>query len=105
MIGDQRRDLSHATVHHPAYLSHVTCHLSLLSRWFGGLLVRGLALNWHFFFWSDFVFRFRHAHQPMIEPAHNVLQSLDPMPWLTGARELVGFVWEPHHHRRNLSKL
>src|SRR4029077_4039465 len=53
----------------------------------------------------DFVFRFRDAHQPMIEPAHNVLQSLDPMPWLTRAREFVGFVGESHHHRWNLSEL
>src|SRR5258708_38705667 len=41
----------------------------------------------------------------MIEPTNNVLQSLDPMPRLTGTRELVRFIGEPHHHRRNFPKL
>ena len=62
-------------------------------------------LERHFFFRGHFVFRFRHAEQPMVEPTNNVLQTLDPMPGLARARELVRFVREPHHHRRDLTKL
>ena len=33
----------------------------------------------------DFIFRFRHALEPMIEPADDVLQALDAMPGLARA--------------------
>src|SRR5438105_42645 len=41
----------------------------------------------------------------MVEPTDNILQTLDPMPRLARARELVRFVREPHHYRRNFTKL
>src|SRR5205085_11920136 len=33
-----------------------------------------------------------------IEPVHNVLQPLYPVPRLAGARELVRLLWKPHHY-------
>src|ERR1043165_9707930 len=41
----------------------------------------------------------------MVEPADNVLQAFHSMPRLARARKLVGFIWEPHHHRWNFPKL
>ncbi len=35
--------------------------------------------------WRDFILRFRHALEPMIEPANDVLQALDAMPGLARA--------------------
>src|SRR5580693_5735979 len=60
--------------------------------------------NRRFFFRCNFVFRFCHAHQPMVEPANDVLQPLDSMPRLTGARKLMRFVRKTNHHRRNFSE-
>src|ERR1700694_2230129 len=76
-----------------------------LSRRLGWLLLRTLMLDRYFFFRSDFVFRFGHAHQPVIEPADNILQPFDPMPRLSGTRQLVRFIWKTHHHRRNFAEL
>src|SRR5262244_4649456 len=52
-----------------------------------------------------FIFRLRDAHQPMIEPADDVLQSLNAMPRLTRTRKLMSLVREAHHHGWNLSVL
>src|SRR5574338_1446924 len=52
---------------------------------------------------ANVVFRFGDAHDPFIKPPHDVLQPLDTMPRLTGARQLVRLIRETHHHRRYLS--
>src|SRR5437660_8714000 len=80
----------------------VTCHLSLSCR---RLRCPGFLLNWYFFFWRNFVFGFRDAHQPLVEPADDVLQALDSMPRLAGARKLVRFVGKAHHYCRDFSEL
>ena len=54
---------------------------------------------------ADFVFRFRHTHQPFIKPANDVLQTFDTMPWLTRARQFVRLVREADHDGRNLPVL
>src|SRR3989442_7061681 len=41
----------------------------------------------------------------MVEPADDVLQAFDPMPRLTGSRQLVRFVREPHHYTGNFPEL
>src|SRR5207247_1582373 len=64
----------------------------------------GAFFGWHFLFRCDFVFRFGNSHQPVVEPANNILQPLDAMPRLTRARKLVRFIGKTHHHRRNLAK-
>src|SRR6266404_6409473 len=76
-----------------------------LSRRLGWLLLGALMLDRYLFFRRHFVFRVGHAHQPMIEPADNILQSFHPMPRLTGARKLVRLVWKTHHDCRNFAKL
>ena len=40
----------------------------------------------------------------MIEPANDMLETLDTVPWLTGARELMRFVGKSNHDGRNLAK-
>jgi len=40
----------------------------------------------------------------MIEPANDMLETLDTVPWLTGARELMRFVGKSNHDSRNLAK-
>ena len=45
------------------------------------ILWRGLR---HLLFGTHIVFRMRNAHQPFIEPAHDVVKTLDAMPWLPG---------------------
>src|SRR4051812_2996717 len=75
---------------------------SSFARW---LRCRAFFLDWHFFFGRDFVFRLRDAEEPVIEPAHDVLQTLNAVPGLTGARELMRFVRESHHYRRDFLKL
>ena len=64
------------------------CGQSLLS----GLIWRRL-FAWHFFFLAghfllrgDIVFGFGYSLQPMVEPADDVLESLDAVPRLTRAR-------------------
>src|SRR5205823_11612212 len=59
----------------------------------------------HFLFQSNFVFRFGNSHQPMVEPANNVLEPFDPVPRLSRTRKLVRFVRESHHHCGNFEKL
>src|SRR5262249_15949608 len=54
---------------------------------------------------ADVVFRLRHAHDPFIEPADNVLQTLDAMPGLSRTRQLVRLVREANHHRGYLAVL
>src|SRR3954454_5367832 len=76
-----------------------------MSRRLVRLLLSAFFLDRHFVFRRNVVFRFRNAHQPFIEPAHDVLQAFDAMPGLTGSREFMRFVWEAHHHRRNLAEL
>src|SRR5712692_7541659 len=76
--------------------------LSRRGRLFSG---NGIWPDRHFFLRRNFVFRFGHAHQPMIEPADNIFQSLDAMPRLAGTRKLMRFVRETHHYRRDLAKL
>src|SRR5438477_11033587 len=90
---------------HLASSSEKAIHLRTLSRRFVRLLFDLLVPYRNFFFWCDFVLRFGNAEQPMIEPAQNILQSLNPVPWLARSRELVRFVREPHHHRRDFAKL
>src|SRR5438309_2098934 len=46
-----------------------------------------------------------HAHQIFIEPADDVLQPLDAMPRLAGARKLVRFAGEAHHDDRFVQEL
>src|SRR5205823_12855599 len=53
----------------------------------------------------NFVFWLRHTHQPMIKPADDTLQSLDPMPRLAGAGKLMRLVRETHHHCWNFAEL
>src|SRR5258707_1018694 len=50
-----------------------------------------------------FILGLRHAHQPLIKPADDVLQSLDAMPGLTRTREFVRLVWKTNHYCRYLS--
>src|SRR5215207_5383789 len=54
---------------------------------------------------ADLVLGFCHAHDPLIKPTNDVLQTLDTMPWLTGTRQLVRLVWKTNHHRRYLPVL
>src|SRR5690349_3066841 len=51
---------------------------------------------------ADVVFRFGDAHEPLIKPTNDVFETLDAMPGLARARELVRLVREAHHHRRYL---
>src|SRR5436305_5670451 len=56
-------------------------------------------------FGRDLVFGLRHAEQPVVEPADDVLQALDAVPGLAGARKLVRLAGEAHHHGRNFAEL
>src|SRR6266446_3453654 len=76
-----------------------------LSRRFGRLSFGAFPLAWHFISRGHLVFRFGRAEEPVVKPTNNILQTLDPMPRLTGARELVRLVREPHHHRRDFPEL
>jgi hypothetical protein len=49
--------------------------------------------------------RQRRGAQPLVHPSDDVLQAFDAMPRLAGARELVVFVREPHHHGVALQEL
>src|SRR5688572_15436533 len=49
---------------------------------------------------TDLVLRFRYAHDPLIKPADDVLQTLDPVPRLTRTREFVRLIRKTNHHRR-----
>jgi hypothetical protein len=40
----------------------------------------------HFLLRGNIVFGLGYPHQPMVEPADDVLESLDTMPWLARAR-------------------
>src|SRR5438105_14891276 len=64
-----------------------------------------LGLDGHLAFGRDLVLGLRHAEQPVVEPADDVLQALDAVPGLARARKLVRLAGEAHHHRRNLSEL
>ena len=44
-------------------------------------------------------------HQVLVHVADDVLETLDAVPGLAGAGELVVLVGEPHHHRRPLQVL
>src|ERR1041384_2746272 len=88
---------------HPRFLCATDQALTRKLLW--RFLLRRVALERHFGFRCDLVFGFRRAEQPVVEPAENVLQSLNPVPWLSGARELVRFVRENHHRRRDLAEL
>src|SRR5207253_504538 len=46
------------------------------------------------------VFRMRYAHHPLIEPGHDVLQSLHAMPGLSRSMQAVALARENDHHRR-----
>src|SRR6266480_518864 len=81
------------------------CGYNSLFRRFGRFFFSALPLERHFFFRGNLVLRFGRAEEPVVEPTDNILQTLDAMPRLAGARELVRFVREPHHHRRNFPKL
>src|SRR4029077_879831 len=52
-----------------------------------------------------FIFRMGHAHQPFIEPSHNIVEPLNPMPRLTRARQLVRLTRKNDHGSRTLQKL
>src|SRR5215213_3377153 len=54
---------------------------------------------------ADVVFRFGDPHDPLIKPSDDVLQPLDAVPWLPGARQFVRLIREAHHHRRYLPVL
>src|SRR5207237_2944332 len=69
-----------------------------LSRRFRRFWLGAFALDRNFFFRRHFVLRFSDAEQPMVEPANNILQSLDSMPRRARGGELVGFVRRTHHH-------
>src|SRR5688572_13865139 len=47
----------------------------------------------------------RFPHQVFVEPANDVLETLDAVPRLPAARELVVLSREPHHHRWPLQVL
>src|SRR5271157_1134173 len=44
----------------------------------------------------------RDAHQPLLEPAHDVIEALDAVPGLSRAREFVGLAREHDDRRRAL---
>src|SRR6185369_3675459 len=77
-----RMNLVHSV--NPVILSHLLLRTRALSRF------------------TNLVFRFGDTHDPLIKPTNDVLQSLDAVPWLTGAREFVRLVRETHHYRRYL---
>src|ERR1700745_639980 len=81
--------------------SFVIGHSSFGRRFLFG----GFFLDWHFISRGHLVFRFGRAEEPVVKPTENILQTLDPMPRLTGARELVRLVREPHHRRRDFPEL
>src|ERR1700694_996474 len=66
------------------------------------LVVRGFRSR---LFRPHFIFRMWHAHQPFIEPSHNIVEPLDPMPRLTRARQLVRLTRKHDHSSRTLQKL
>src|SRR5260370_35986776 len=97
MTKDWPRGLRYFGLRHSCFLCH-----SPLARWF---LFGGFLLDWHFISRGHLVFRFGRAEEPVVKPTNNILQTLDPMPRLTEARELVRLVREPHHHRRDFPEL
>src|ERR1700675_3055744 len=56
-------------------------------------------------FRPHFIFRMRYAHQPFIEPSHNIVEPLNPMPRLTRARQLVRLTRKNYHGSGTLQKL
>jgi hypothetical protein len=46
---------------------------------------------------THIVFRMRDVHDPFIEPVHNVVETFDPMPWLSRTRELVSLARKHNH--------
>jgi hypothetical protein len=48
-------------------------------------------------FRTHIVFRMRKAHDPFVEPGHNVVEAFDAMPWLSRTRELVGLARKDNH--------
>src|SRR5882762_5109825 len=46
-----------------------------------------------------------HAHQPFIEPSHNIVETLNPMPRLTRARQFMRLARKNYHGSRTLQKL
>src|ERR1700681_4060582 len=76
-----------------------------LSRRLWRFLFSVLVSDRHFLLRRDFVVRFWRTHQPVIEPADDAFQSLDAMPRLTGARELMRFIRKTHHHCWDLTEL
>ncbi len=39
----------------------------------------------------------RYAHDPFIEPTHDVIKTFDAMPGLSGTRKFVSLAWEDNH--------
>src|SRR5260370_11646632 len=68
---------------------------------FGRLWLGAFAFNRHLFFRRDVVLGFRDAQQPLVEPADNILQSLDPVPRLARTPKLLPFVKQAHHPYQN----
>ena len=48
------------------------------------------------------VLRSRHSHQPFVEPADDVVEPFDTVPWLSGARELMALSGKSDHYGRNV---
>jgi hypothetical protein len=48
-------------------------------------------------FRTHIVFRMLNAHDPFVEPRHNVVETFDAMPWLSRTRELVGLARKDNH--------
>src|SRR5215471_8066037 len=69
-----------------------------------GLFFRRLRLHRNFLVRRNLIFRLRHALQPMIEPAHDMLETFDAVPGLTGTGKFMTFVRELDHHRGNLAE-
>src|SRR2546423_598364 len=51
----------------------------------------------HLLFWPDVVLGMGNAHQPLIEPADNVIQALDAVPRLARTREFVRLSRKDNH--------
>src|SRR6267378_856303 len=56
-------------------------------------------------FWPHLIFRMPYSHQPFIEPSHNIVEPLNPMPRLTRTRQFMRLARENYHCGRALQKL